>query len=79
MIHSALFAGPVAPPCPRLSDVLRLPRRGLRPRLRYQRQLALAFHLYSDFDEARRVLLIGHGQAGLSHVDDNPPFFDMKL
>jgi hypothetical protein len=35
--------------------VVRLPRRGLRPRLRYQRQLALAFHLFSDFDEARRV------------------------
>ncbi len=34
---------------------VRLPRRGLRPRLRYQRQLALAFHLFADFDEARRV------------------------
>jgi hypothetical protein len=34
---------------------LRLPRRGTLPRLRYQRQLALANHLAADFEEARRV------------------------
>jgi hypothetical protein len=34
---------------------------GLRPRLRYQRQLALAFHLFSDFDEARRVTATAAG------------------
>ena len=32
---------------------LRLPARGVVPRLRYQRQLALANHLYVDFDAAR--------------------------
>ena len=32
---------------------VRLPERGARPRLRYQRQLALANHLYSDFEAAR--------------------------
>jgi hypothetical protein len=34
---------------------VRLPARGTLPRLRYQRQLALANHLMSDFAEARRI------------------------
>ena len=34
---------------------VRLPERGAWPRLRYQRQLALAHHLYMDFDAARRI------------------------
>lgn len=33
---------------------VRLPERGTRPRLRYQRQLALAHGLMEDFEEARR-------------------------
>ncbi len=33
--------------------VVRLPERGVRPRLRYQRQLALANNLMGDFEEAR--------------------------
>ncbi len=60
------YYAPEPPPTPvvtatvRFADgrpevIVRLPQRGLRPRLRYQRQLALAFHLFSDFDEARRV------------------------
>ena len=32
---------------------VRLPERGLKPRLRYQRQLALANHLAVDFEQAR--------------------------
>jgi hypothetical protein len=39
----------------RPEETLRLPRRGVLPRLRYQRQLALAYHLTSDFEEARRA------------------------
>ena len=35
-------------------EVIRLPTRGVWPRLRYQRQLALANHLMNDFQEARR-------------------------
>ena len=35
-------------------EVVRLPTRGVWPRLRYQRQLALANHLMNDFQEARR-------------------------
>lgn len=34
---------------------VRLPQRGLWPRLRYQRQLALANHLTADFEQARRT------------------------
>ena len=34
--------------------VVRLPERGLRPRLLYQRQLALAHNLMEDFEAARR-------------------------
>lgn len=34
---------------------VRLPERGVLPRLRYQRQLALANHLARDFEEARRM------------------------
>jgi hypothetical protein len=33
---------------------VRLPERGVWPRLRYQRQLALAYHLVADFEEVRR-------------------------
>ena len=39
----------------RPEESVRLPVRGTWPRLRYQRQLALANHLTSDFEEARRV------------------------
>jgi hypothetical protein len=39
----------------RPDESLRLPQRGLWPRLLYQRQLALAFHLRDDFEQARRV------------------------
>lgn len=39
----------------RPEEVVRLPHHGLLPRLRYQRQLALANHLVTDFDEARRA------------------------
>jgi hypothetical protein len=38
----------------RPEETIRLPQRGLLPRLRYQRQLALANHLVTDFEEARR-------------------------
>ena len=34
---------------------IRLPDRSRRPRLRYQRELALAYHLASDFDAARNA------------------------
>jgi hypothetical protein len=34
---------------------VRLPERGVWPRLRYQRQLALANHLYSDVQAAREI------------------------
>jgi hypothetical protein len=36
-------------------ETVRLPKRGVLPRLRYQRQLALANHLAVDFAEARRT------------------------
>lgn len=39
----------------RAEEVVRLPERGLFPRLRYQRQLALANHLTDDWREARRA------------------------
>jgi hypothetical protein len=39
----------------RPEETVRLPRRGVLPRLRYQRQLALANHLTADFREARGV------------------------
>ena len=38
----------------RAEEVVRLPERGLRPRLLYQRQLALAHGLMQDFEMARR-------------------------
>jgi hypothetical protein len=38
----------------RPDESVRLPDRKAWPRLRYQRQLALAFHLFADFQEARR-------------------------
>ena len=37
----------------RPEQIVRLPERGVWPRLRYQRQLALAYHLVADFEEAR--------------------------
>jgi len=40
---------------------VRLPERGVRPRLRYQRQLAMANHLVAQFEEARRVTGDGSG------------------
>lgn len=40
---------------------VRLPERGVLPRLRYQRQLALANHLVAQFEEARRAG--GEGQS----------------
>jgi hypothetical protein len=42
-------------------ETVRLPERGLVPRLRYQRQLALANHLASDFAQARQTDGTGHG------------------
>jgi hypothetical protein len=39
----------------RPEESVRLPRRGLMPRLRHQRQLALANHLVADFEQARRA------------------------
>lgn len=39
----------------RPDETLRLPERGVRPRLRYQRQLALANHLVASSEEARRA------------------------
>ncbi|GAC1474902.1 MAG: hypothetical protein NVSMB9_26180 [Isosphaeraceae bacterium] len=38
----------------RPAETLRLPTRGAWPRLRYQRQMALANHLVADFEAARR-------------------------
>jgi hypothetical protein len=63
--HAYRYYAPEPPPTPvvtaRLSFAggrteveVRLPDRSLRPRLRYQRHLALANHLYVDFDAARR-------------------------
>jgi hypothetical protein len=37
----------------RPEETVRLPTRGVWPRLRYQRQLALAQHLFNDFEAAR--------------------------
>src|SRR5262249_16296186 len=42
---------------------VRLPRRGILPRLRYQRQLALANHLTDDFAAARRATGDGSNSA----------------
>jgi hypothetical protein len=64
--HAYRYYAPEPPPTPvvtaRLTfndgrpDVeVRLPDRSLRPRLRYQRHLALANHLYVEFDAARRA------------------------
>jgi hypothetical protein len=39
----------------RPEESVRLPERGVRPRLRYQRQLALANHLVASFEEGRRA------------------------
>jgi hypothetical protein len=38
----------------RPNETVRLPDRTTRPRLRYQRQLALAYHLFEDFQAAKR-------------------------
>src|SRR5690606_27087898 len=46
----------------RPEETLRLPSRGVQPRLRYQRQLALAYHLTADFRRSRHV-----------HRPDEPP------
>src|SRR5262249_8139109 len=37
----------------RPEETVRLPTRGVWPRLRYQRQLALANHLFNDFEAVR--------------------------
>ena len=47
----------------RPEKTLRLPSRGLWPRLRYQRQLALANHLVAHFEETRQAT--GDGSTGL--------------
>ncbi len=58
------FYAPEPPPTPvilatvhytdgRPDETVRIPERGVSPRLRYQRQLALATWLFSDFQEAR--------------------------
>jgi hypothetical protein len=39
----------------RPEETIRLPRRGLWPRLLYQRQLALAYHLRADYLDARQA------------------------
>jgi hypothetical protein len=46
----------------RSEEHVRLPERGVRPRMRYQRQLALANHLAVDFEAARAAT----GDGGLS-------------
>ena len=62
--HAHRYYAPAPPPTPileasiRYGDgreplVVRLPDRSVRPRLRYQRQLALANHLYAEFRAAR--------------------------
>ena len=43
----------------RPDETVRIPQRGVRPRLRYQRQLALAAWLFADFQEA--VMMGGDG------------------
>jgi hypothetical protein len=59
------YFAPEPPPTPIVTATLhfadgrpdarvRLPERGLWPRLRYQRQLALAHHLSEDFEAAKR-------------------------
>jgi hypothetical protein len=37
------------------TEVIRIPDRNIKPRMLYQRELALANHLYSDVNEARRI------------------------
>jgi hypothetical protein len=62
--YSYRFYAPAPPPTPvvearmhfadgRPDQTIRLPDRALRPRLRYQRQLALANHLFVEFAAAR--------------------------
>ncbi len=58
------YYAPAPPPTPILTleitlddgstQLKRIPDRGARPRLRYQRQLALAYHLYAEFQRASR-------------------------
>jgi hypothetical protein len=69
LIHQAnihRYYAPAPPPTPvvtadiqfaggRASHTLRLPDRATRPRLLYQRQLALAFHLYAEFQQAKNA------------------------
>lgn len=75
--HAYRFYAPEPPPTPvvtarlrfddgRVEQEIRLPDRSLRPRLRYQRHLALANHLYVDFEAARRAGAEGGGP-------DRPP------
>ncbi len=61
--HAYRFYAPEPPPTPVVTarlefadgreESVRLPDRALRPRLRYQRHLALANHLFVDFQTAR--------------------------
>lgn len=64
--HAYRYYAPEPPPTPvvtaklhfgggRPDQEVRLPERGVWPRLRYQRQLALANHLYTDFESARNA------------------------
>ena len=39
----------------RPDETVRIPKRGVLPRLRYQRQLALANHLAQEFERARQI------------------------
>jgi hypothetical protein len=61
--HLHRYYAPAPPPTPivtaevRFADgrpplTVRIPDRAVRPRLRYQRQLALAYHLYNDYQQA---------------------------
>ncbi|MGE3818320.1 MAG: hypothetical protein AB7I30_02705 [Isosphaeraceae bacterium] len=52
----------------RPEETLRLPQRGILPRLRYQRQLALAYHLSADFRRSRHDHPPGEG---LDHDHDH--------
>lgn len=51
----------------RPEETLRLPQRGVLPRLRYQRQLALAYHLSADFRNSRHD---HRPSEGLDHSHD---------
>jgi hypothetical protein len=61
----------------RPDEELRLPERGTWPRLRYQRQLALANHLFTDFAQARQITGDGQnskwGQSYARHIASSRP------